>query len=323
MDARIRDRSRRQVGVFFLLFGLCSLPLWVLGALSDATLTSQLSIASLMIVAPFMAALLLTWRQNGRAAVRALLLRAGDPRLQGGLRWYLPVIALLPAATVLEVALLRVSGRVIPGFEVAPAVLLVDLALYWIAATLEEVGWTGYATDRLRSRYSMLATSLLLGVVWIIWHIPAMLAMPSEPAWSFIALQCGVLMAMRIIMVWVYEGSGHSLFAVIALHAVSNASMMTIFPVYGSHYDPFAALVVLSIVAAAVLGLPKLVRAGRNQAPELASPGRGSSVISSEPVSRPSLLVSSMISPKPVDVAQVRTSSRTLSSKRMMKPRGS
>lgn len=323
MDVRTDTDDDRQVGVFFLLVGLGSLPFWVAGAVSDATLTSQLSIASLMIVAPFVAAVVLTWRQTGRAAVRALLLRALDPRLRVALRWYLPVIALLPAATVLEVALLRAGGGAIPGFEVAPAVLLVDLALYWIAATLEEVGWTGYATDRLRSRYSLLRTSLILGVVWVIWHIPAMLAMPGAPAWSFIALQCGVLMAMRIIMVWVYEGSGRSLFAVTALHAVSNVSMMTIFPVYGSHYDPLVALVVLSIVVVAVLGLPRLGRAWRSQALGLASTVAGSREIASEPASRPSSSASSMTSPKPVDAAHVRSSSRTLSSKRMTNPRGS
>ena len=185
------------------------------------------------------------------------------------------------------------------------------------------VGWTGYATDRLRSRHSMLATSLILGIAWVVWHIPAMVAMPSEPAWSFIALQCGVLMAMRIIMVWVYEGSGRSLFAVIALHALSNISMMTLFPVYGSYYDPLASLVVLSIVAAVVLMAPALIRVRRGQGVGLASSATGSSRISSEPLSTPSSSVSSMISPKPVDSAQVLTSSRTLSSKRMTKPRGS
>ena len=323
MDVHTRDRSRREVGVFFLLVGLGSLPFWVAGAVSDATLTSQLSIASLMIVAPFMAALVLTWRQAGPASVRTLLLRAVDPRLKGGLRWYLAVLALLPAATVLEVILLRAAGQDIPGFGVVPAVLLVDVLLYWLAATLEEVGWTGYATDRLRSRHGLLVTSLILGVAWVIWHIPAMLAMPTEPAWSFIALQCGVLMAMRIIMVWVYEGSGRSLFAVIALHAVSNVSMMTLFPVYGSHYDPLAALVVLSIVAAVVLIAPRVVRARRRQGVGLAPSDTGSSMIFSEPSSTPSSSVSSMISPKPVDSAQVLTSSRTLASKRMTNPRGS
>lgn len=260
MAARIRPPVSRELRPFFLLVALCSLPFWVAGVVTDLTITSQLSVASLMIVAPFAVAVVLTTREAGLPGLCLLLRRAVDPRLRSGLVWYLPVLVLMPALTVLQVILLRSVGRAIPAFELAPQVLLVDLALFWLAAMLEEVGWTGYATDRLRAHHGLIATGLILGVAWVAWHIPAMVAMPGDPGWSFIVLQCGVLVAMRMVMVWVYEGSGRSLFAIIALHAVSNVSTMTLFPVYGSHYDPLAALAVMIIVVVAVLGLPRLHR---------------------------------------------------------------
>lgn len=41
-----------------------------------------------------------------------------------------------------------------------------------IAPVLEELGWHSYGTDCLRNRMNLVATSLLFGVFWGIWHMP-------------------------------------------------------------------------------------------------------------------------------------------------------
>ncbi len=250
-----RTLSRSEAGVFFGLVFLLSLPFWVLGAVSDATVTDALSVASLMVVAPFLAAVILTWRAGGRWGVRALLARAVDPRLPRGARWYLPVLLLMPAAILVEVGLLHLMGREVPGFEVDPLVLIADLALFWVAATLEEIGWTGYATDRLLTSRSALATALVLGVAWALWHVIAMLEMPAGHSWAWVVLQGTNQIIVRILIVWIYVASGGSLFAAIGLHALLNVATMTLFPVYGSHYDPLVASVVLGVAAVVVVRL--------------------------------------------------------------------
>jgi hypothetical protein len=35
----------------------------------------------------------------------------------------------------------------------------------------EELGWTGFATPRLRLRHGFLATGLIVGVPWGAWHL--------------------------------------------------------------------------------------------------------------------------------------------------------
>ncbi len=245
-------RSREAVTYFGLVL-LLSVPFWVLGASSEATVTAALSVASLMVVAPFIAAIVLTWHTSGGRSVRGLLTRTVDPRLPRGARWYLPMLLLMPAAVVIEVGLLRSIGRDVPAFEVAPLVLVGDLVLFWVAATLEEVGWTGYATDRLLAIRGRLLTAVLIGVVWALWHVPAMLEMPGAHTWGWIVLQCLNQVVVRILIVWVYVGSGGSLFAAIGLHALLNVSTMTLFPVYGSNYDPLVANAVLGLVAILVV----------------------------------------------------------------------
>jgi hypothetical protein len=61
-----------------------------------------------------------------------------------------------------------------------------------------------------------------------------MLLMQRAPAW--IAWWCLYVMGSRILIVWLYNNTGKSVFAVTLFHAMLNLSYM-LFPVYGSHFD--------------------------------------------------------------------------------------
>jgi uncharacterized protein len=41
-----------------------------------------------------------------------------------------------------------------------------------MVATLEELGWTGFAIPRLRLGFSALTTGLIVGLMWGAWHFP-------------------------------------------------------------------------------------------------------------------------------------------------------
>ncbi len=45
-------------------------------------------------------------------------------------------------------------------------------AILIAAPVIEELAWHSYGTDCLRNRFSLLATSILFGVYWGLWHIP-------------------------------------------------------------------------------------------------------------------------------------------------------
>jgi hypothetical protein len=54
-----------------------------------------------------------------------------------------------------------------------------------------------------------------------------------------------------IVIVWLFNNTGKSIFAAIVFHPTSNVSQF-LFPTYGSHYDPSVAGVILALTAAAV-----------------------------------------------------------------------
>lgn len=48
--------------------------------------------------------------------------------------------------------------------------LLMGIAVGLGAGILEELGWTGFAIPRMRLRYGVLSTGLIVGVLWGAWH---------------------------------------------------------------------------------------------------------------------------------------------------------
>lgn len=249
------DACRRQLVIFVGVVFLVSVPFWVAGAISGATVTGSLSVGSLMVVAPFVAAMTVSAWSGGGSAIRRLLARAVDPRLPRGAHWYLAAFGLMPMALVIEVAALRLAGHAVPPFRIVPPAVVTDLGLFWVAATLEEIGWSGFATDRLQARLSPLSSGLVLGGVWAIWHVIAMLEMPAGHDIGWIVLQCANQVVGRVLIVWLYNASGRSVFAATALHATLNVTTLSLFPVNGSHYDPLVADIVLLLITVMVVAV--------------------------------------------------------------------
>jgi membrane protease YdiL (CAAX protease family) len=185
-------------------------------------------VAAAMLAGPAAAGLLLTVLLSGTAGLRELLSRLFRWRV--GMRWYLA--ALLPAP-LLSAAVLFALSVTSPIFT-APdkaAILLAGLTA-GITTVFEEIGWTGFATPRLRRRHGVVTTGLVVGVVWGAWHLLQALWVGgtyagSLPVAVFVPLSflIGIaqLTAYRVLMVWVYDATGSLLVATL-MHASLTAS---------------------------------------------------------------------------------------------------
>jgi membrane protease YdiL (CAAX protease family) len=248
--------KNRSPWVFFLLVFLLSIPFWVVGPLAERLLPGELPIdlpiSSLMIFAPVSAAVVLVRRKEGPDAPKRLLKRALDYKRIKKKAWYVPILFFWPAVMVLQYGLMKLMAVSLPDPQIPVLMVLVSSVLFFIAALGEEVGWQGYAIGPLRDRWNALTASIILGIVWAAWHIVPLIQATRPPAW--IVWQCMGMVATRILIVWLYNNTGKSVFAAILFHAMNNVTTVLL-PNYGWHYEPFVALITLAIAAAIVIFL--------------------------------------------------------------------
>ena len=63
--------------------------------------------------------------------------------------------------------------------------LLFGIAVGLGAGFFEELGWTGFAVPRLRRRYGVLTTGLIVGVLWGAWHFLVVVWVSAAPPVRF------------------------------------------------------------------------------------------------------------------------------------------
>jgi membrane protease YdiL (CAAX protease family) len=177
--------------------------------------------------APAIAALLAAALTGGRAAVSELGARL--VRWRVGWQWYLVVI-LGPAVFSLVVA----GVYVLLGgswAEAAPPALLegplMMPPLFLVILTLtdglgEELAWRGFALPRLLSRYNALAASLILGVIWALWHLPLLWTegngMFHQPIWLLLL----DITAKSVLFTWVFLHTRGSVLLAMLFHGATN-----------------------------------------------------------------------------------------------------
>jgi membrane protease YdiL (CAAX protease family) len=186
-----------------------------------------------MLLGPSLAGVLLTGLVSGRAGLREILTRLLKWRVGG--RWY--AVALLPAPLLAAAVLFALSLNSPLTMDDKATVLLSGVAA-GLTTVLEELGWTGFAVPRLRLRYSVLTTSLIMGLLWAAWHFLQVLFVSGIYSGAvsqalflplyFLSASVAQLTAYRILLVWIYDRTESLLMATL-MHASFTASMTIIF----------------------------------------------------------------------------------------------
>ncbi|WP_373551166.1 CPBP family intramembrane glutamic endopeptidase [Haliscomenobacter sp.] len=237
---------------FFLLVLLLSIPFWILAAFTrDLTkiLPIKLPISALMTFCPMLAAIILVYRARKTQGVKELLQRAFDYKRIKDKKWYLPIVFLIPCIAALSYGYMKLTGVVPTEPKISFLAVVIFFFVYFIGAIGEELGWSGYVIDPLQNRYGALKASILLGLLWALWHIIPWSQAHQTPVW--IIWQSIGTIFLRVIMVWIFNNTGKSVFAMVLFHTMMNISPYLI-PNYGAHYDPFVFSVLLGITAIAI-----------------------------------------------------------------------
>lgn len=227
--------STTSLLLFFVLVFVLTIPFLVLGALTGLEILPGLPVASLGAVCPATAAVIVVYREHKSAGVTALLKRAFDFTRITAKVWYIPALLLMPLVMALSFGVLRLAGVPVPIPQLAVLPVLLLCVLFFISALAEELGWSGYATDPLQERLSAFWASLVLGIVWAIVHYVALVQ--AHRPWVWIAWWSLFTVAARVLIVWLYNNTGRSVFAAALFHMMINVTWQ-LFPVHGSYYDP-------------------------------------------------------------------------------------
>jgi membrane protease YdiL (CAAX protease family) len=173
--------------------------------------------------APAVAALFVTWRSAGDAGVRSSLGRVLQGPVQA--RWVF-FAALYMVTVKLTVAVLhRLLLGAWPRFGHEPWYFIsfaIAFSLPFQAG--EEIGWRGFALPRLAARLGLGPASLLLGVIWGLWHLPQFFIRDADTFQQSLWVYALQVVAISVAMAWLYAKVQGSLWPLMLLHSAVNNS---------------------------------------------------------------------------------------------------
>lgn len=248
-----------------IVFGALPLVAERLGLLPPHS--SQIGAFSASAAGIFMAA-----ATGGRAGGVALLRRALIWRV--GWRWWAFALFFPVLPSVAALMLFDLLGGPDPDWSALaplPTVVPMIVVLTLLAGFGEEFGWRGFATPHLQRRYSALTTSLVVGLIWGLWHIPLFVTDGTvQSAWRMDAgwvLAVGgytvFCIAWSIQYTWVLNNTRGSVLLAAVMHGAGNAWFGGYIGVYRGHFAGILCFTLVMSAASAAIVVMTRGRLGR------------------------------------------------------------
>jgi membrane protease YdiL (CAAX protease family) len=229
-----KSENRSPLKFFLLVYGL-SIPLWVIETRIDVKgLPLDIPITDILAAfTPMIAASILVYKEEGRIGINKLFKRILDFSRITKKIWYLP-IALLPFLMYLLIyIIIHLIGLPLPiKFHIPFLSIPFLFCLFFLGAVVEETSYMGYTIDSMQERFGALSASILMGIPWAVWHYPSIIQQGHNLTW--IAWATLGTVAVRVLIVWIYNNTGESLFACIIFHTMLNVGR-PLFPRDGIH----------------------------------------------------------------------------------------
>lgn len=208
-----------------------------------------LTIISILLPGTVIAAIVAQAYESGKTGLRGLWQRSTHWRV--GWRWYGIMLGILSIIFLPMVIYGLVKGPIPTSGQVSTVLMMfVPMFLYtFLASGMEEPGWRGYLLPSLQARMSAKRASVIVAIVWGIWHWPVFLPIYMNTLSSLggvpqaiitiltqLALYTvGSMMSEALIYTWLYNRTG-SAFLCILYHVVHNNAatyMLMLFPNIG------------------------------------------------------------------------------------------
>lgn len=222
IDKKKAQKVLKEVGVFILIAFTISWSIWFV----------EIKIGKKLFLAPFgpsIAGLIVAYKENGVEGLKKMLKRVFS--LNFDKVWLLPVFFLMPSLVFISYVLGCLIDNIKMDFSFFsnPLMILYNfvIILFLGGPLCEELGWRGYMLEKFQKIYTALDSSVYVGFVWGLWHIPLFFMINQEIYKNipFLGFVLGAIF-LSIVFTWIYNNTNKSIFAVILFHTSSNISQL-------------------------------------------------------------------------------------------------
>jgi len=262
---------------YFIIAFTFSWILWFPGILqSRGVISTPLPLLLFLIIGsfgPFISSFHLTYRKEAKAGVKRLWKRAFNFKIP--IKWLALIILLPLCITGISLYLKILSGgeKIDPQLTYNPIAILVTFVfLFFLGGSFaEEFGWRGYALGRLQQKWNALVSSLILGFIWGLWHLPLFftegLSQSYMPFWAFLIWT----MSSSILFTLFHNNTNGNILVALLFHTMGNLSY-ALFPIvemkHGGDQRGFIYFIILyaiiSMIVVLIWGYKKLSRKETN-----------------------------------------------------------
>ena len=162
----------------------------------------------------------------GSDVTPAALLRRVS-RWRDPFRWYVLAV-LLPFAirgVAAAVVMLPAGASWSMSFRPAESIARITL-LMLVLVPLEEIGWRGYLLPLLQQRHTFLASSVIAGGIWALWHLPLAWAsigfQRSDEPWRYMGYFLVTIIPVSCMLTWLFNRTGESVLLASLFHIAVN-----------------------------------------------------------------------------------------------------
>ncbi|NQS92619.1 MAG: CPBP family intramembrane metalloprotease [Chloroflexi bacterium] len=148
--------------------------------------------------------------------------------------WILIILTLWPVLHGMAIGSTKLLGAPIPESAFLqeilskPNTIPLVIFLYLLQAGVEEIGWRGYLQEELGKKISLASSSLLVGIIHSLWHLPLFWMVGTNQIKMGFGTDFLIFIAFvissSVISSWCYYGNNHSILAITLLHTTSNLS---------------------------------------------------------------------------------------------------
>jgi len=241
---KANQKKKRREGVFCLVTGFVKKHPLIVFFLLAYGLTWMVQIPAAIFPAwpellsflgafgPVVAAFIVAGFITGKDGVQQLINPIKQWRV--GIQWYFIVLfgpTLMMASSIYLYRLLAkesgipvsisMSSMVVDHFLALFIIFIYQVIIVWG----EEVGWRGFALPNLQIQFHPILASVILGVLWGLWHLPWFWVEGSVQQSMSVPFFVLATIGYSILYTWIYNGTQGSLLMMCLLHAANNTTV--------------------------------------------------------------------------------------------------